>query len=187
MSHRFVTAGAVAAAMALGLGSVLLVAATAAAQAEQIAVVVNGEPITEAEIEGRLKFDRLVRHREPSRQEVVEELIDEKLKLRTARQSGIDVTDADVDGTYAAMAKRMNLTPEQLTGALAHAGVDTATLRHRIRADIAWQRFVRMSRNPTPLHDDPPLREQRDMAPFSQGLEDPAPRKKKADGPSWRE
>jgi peptidyl-prolyl cis-trans isomerase SurA len=41
------------------------------------------------------------------------------------------------------MARRMRLTPEQLTGALNHAGVDAQTLKARIKADIAWQQIVR--------------------------------------------
>jgi peptidyl-prolyl cis-trans isomerase SurA len=41
------------------------------------------------------------------------------------------------------MSRRMHLTAEQLTQALAHAGVDAQTLKARIRADIAWQQIVR--------------------------------------------
>lgn len=124
-----------------------------------------------AEVAQRLKFDQLATHREPSRREVVEALIDEKLKLQAARQRGIDVTDSDVDRAYAAMAKRMKLTPEELTGALARAGVDAGTLKQRIRADIAWRQVARGS-----------------AAPSVPGLRDPlAPRQDKDDGPSWRE
>jgi peptidyl-prolyl cis-trans isomerase SurA len=41
------------------------------------------------------------------------------------------------------MSRRMHLTADQLTGALAHAGIDAATLKARIRADISWQQIVR--------------------------------------------
>ena len=41
------------------------------------------------------------------------------------------------------MASRMRLTPEQLTQQLARSGVNPATLKHRIRADIAWPQLVR--------------------------------------------
>jgi peptidyl-prolyl cis-trans isomerase SurA len=142
---RAVAARAIVAAT-LALGSVLLVAATptvASAQGEEIVAVVDGEPITAADVERRRKFDQLATHREPSRKEVIEELIAEKRKLREAQRSGIDVTDSDVENAYAHMAKRMNLTPEQLTAALAHAGIDPATLRHRIRADVAWMQYRR--------------------------------------------
>jgi parvulin-like peptidyl-prolyl isomerase len=189
MSQRVATVRAIAGAT-LVLGSLFILAATtgvAVAQGEEI--IVNGEPITAADIERRLKFDQLSTHREPSRREVIEELTEEELKLQAAQRSGTDVADSDVDAAYAAMAKRMNLTPEQLTGALAHAGVDAVTLKQRIRADIAWRQYTRGSGSPMHLRDGTSLRERRDTAPFSKGLNDggPSPRKKKDDGPSWRE
>ena len=54
------------------------------------------------DVEQRLKFDQLAMHREPSRQEVIEELIAEKRKLNIARRSGVDVPDSDVGAAYAA-------------------------------------------------------------------------------------
>jgi hypothetical protein len=79
----------------------------------------------------------------------------------------------------------MKLTPEQLTGALARAGVDAATLKHRIRADIAWRQIVRSGvRVP---NDAASFREQRDTAPFSGVVNEGPPKRKKDDGPSWRE
>jgi peptidyl-prolyl cis-trans isomerase SurA len=188
MSHTVTTMGArtarAIAAATLVLGSVFIVAATtraAVAAAEQIRVLVNGEPITEDDVTQRLKFNQLSAHREFTPREVVEELTDEKLKLQRARRLGIDVTDADVDEAYANMARRMKLTAEQLTAALAHAGVDAATLKHRIRADIAWQQYVRGAGSPIHL---PSLRDQRDTAPR---LKDDPPRRKNDDGPTWRE
>src|SRR5947209_296973 len=41
------------------------------------------------------------------------------------------------------MASRMRLTAEQLTQQLAKSGVNVATLKARIRADIAWPQLVR--------------------------------------------
>jgi hypothetical protein len=187
---RALTTRAIAGAT-LVLGLLFILAATtgvAVAQGDEIAVIVNGAPITAADIERRLKFDQLSTHRQPSRREVVDELIEEKQKLQAAQRSGIDVADSDVDVAYTAMAKRMKLTPEQLTGALEHAGADAVTLKQRIRADIAWQQLTRGSTSPISLHGGPSLREQRDTAPFSKGLNDgPSPGNKKDDGPSWRE
>jgi peptidyl-prolyl cis-trans isomerase SurA len=178
MAHKITTLGTVAmraiAGVTLALGSVFMLATTTGtvvAEVEQIVAEVNGEPITASDVERRLKFDELSTHRQPSRREVIAELIAEKRKLYDARLSGIDVTDSDVDTAYANMARRMKLTAEQLTAALAHAGVDAGTLKQRIRADIAWQHYTR--RSPAPIV--PSLRDP------------PAPRKKKDDGPSWRE
>jgi len=113
------------------------------ALAQHVAVIVNGAPITTYDIEQRTKFNTLSTHKTPGRQEVIEELIDEKLKVQAGQRYKLEVSDGDVDNAFANMAKRMHLTSEQLTGALAHAGVDAQTLKARIKADIAWQQIVR--------------------------------------------
>jgi peptidyl-prolyl cis-trans isomerase SurA len=41
------------------------------------------------------------------------------------------------------MASRMRITPDQLTEQLAKSGVNTATLKARIKADITWSQLVR--------------------------------------------
>ncbi len=113
------------------------------ALAQQVVVIVNGAPITTYDIEQRTKFNTLSAHKTPSRQEVIEELIDEKLKVQAGERYKLEVSDGDVDNAYGNMARRMHLTSEQLTGALSHAGVDAGTLKARIKADIAWQQIVR--------------------------------------------
>ena len=79
----------------------------------------------------------------PARQDVIDELINEKLKVREAKRFGLEVTNAEVDSALATMAGRMRLTPELLTQQLAKSGINIATLKHRIRADIAWPQIVR--------------------------------------------
>jgi peptidyl-prolyl cis-trans isomerase SurA len=118
-----------------------IVSATIAG-AQQIVLIVNGEPITALDIEQRSKLNQLSQ-KAPSRQEVIEDLITEKLKVREAKRLGLEVSAADVDNGFAAMASRMRLTPEQLTAQLARSGINVATLKHRIRADIAWPQLVR--------------------------------------------
>jgi peptidyl-prolyl cis-trans isomerase SurA len=130
----------VAAAFALALAAAGL---ARPALAQQVAVIVNGSPITTYDIEQRTKFNTLSTHKAPGRQEVIEELIDEKLKVQAGERYKLEIGDGDVDNAYASMAKRMRLTAEQLTGALTHAGVDPGTLKARIKADIAWQQIVR--------------------------------------------
>src|ERR1700749_2896176 len=62
---------------------VILSAFTAApAHAQAVAVMVNGEPITDYDIEQRSKLDFLSTHKQPARQDVVNELIDDKVKIK---------------------------------------------------------------------------------------------------------
>jgi peptidyl-prolyl cis-trans isomerase SurA len=127
---------------AFGL-ALALVVLPCAALAQQVAVTVNGAPITTYDIEQRTRFKTLSTHKTPARQEIIEELIDDKLKVQVLQSYRLEVTDTEVDTAYANMAKGMRLAPEQLTEALAHAGVDAQTLKASIRAGIAWQQIIR--------------------------------------------
>jgi peptidyl-prolyl cis-trans isomerase SurA len=126
------------------LAAILLVAAAAApARAQNVVVIVNGDPITALDIEQRTKFIHLSTQKTPTRQAVLDELIDEKLKLKEAKRWGIEVPDSEVDSTYASMGSRMRLTADQLSQSLAKSGVTPLTLKARIKADLAWQSLVR--------------------------------------------
>jgi peptidyl-prolyl cis-trans isomerase SurA len=113
------------------------------AHAQNVVVMVNGEPITALDIEHRTKFTQLSTQKTPSRQDVVNDLIDEKLKVKEAKRWGIEVADSEVETTYASMGARMRLTAEQLTQSLAKSGIGANTLKSRIKADLAWQQLVR--------------------------------------------
>jgi peptidyl-prolyl cis-trans isomerase SurA len=113
------------------------------AAAQQVVVIVNGAPITTYDVEQRIRFDTLASHKAPSRQDVIQELIDEKLKIQVGRKYKLEVEDSQVETAYANMASRMHLSPTQLTEALAHQNIDAQTLKAKIRADIAWQQIVR--------------------------------------------
>jgi peptidyl-prolyl cis-trans isomerase SurA len=126
------------------IGAMLLAAATASpALAQQVLVMVNGEPITAIDVEQRTKFTVLSTQKKPSHEAVLNELIDEKLKVKEAKRWGIDIPDSEVDTTYSSMAGRMRQSAEQLTQNLAKSGISPNTLKVRIKADLAWQALVR--------------------------------------------
>ncbi len=111
--------------------------------AQQVVLIVNGDVITNYDIEQRTKFIMLSTHKQTTRDEVIEDLINEKLKTQSGRKYKVEVTDKDIDQSYAGMARNMHLTPEQLTQALAQGGVEPSTLKSRIKADIVWQQIIR--------------------------------------------
>src|SRR3954454_12900264 len=86
--------------------------------AQTVAVMVNGEPITNYDIEQRSKLTTLSTHKTPSRQEVIEDLINEKVKIKEAKKFGVDPTASDIEGAFTQMSSRMRITPEQLTKSL---------------------------------------------------------------------
>jgi peptidyl-prolyl cis-trans isomerase SurA len=114
-----------------------------AARAQQVVVIVNGEPITALDIEQRSKLTQLSTHKAPTRQEVLDELINEKLKVREAKKFGLEISASEVDTAYATMASRMRVTADQLTEQLAKSGIHVATLKARIKADLTWPQLVR--------------------------------------------
>ncbi len=129
-----------------GLTAALLVTAVLAAPAAAQDIVVDDETITAHDIDQRTRFDLLATHKTPSRQQVIDELHRETLALHAARRrpGDVNVSDAAVEQAYAKMAARMRLTPAQLTAALANQGIGTATLKRRIRADLARQQLLRL-------------------------------------------
>jgi len=105
--------------------------------------MVNGESITDYDIEQRSKLDFISTHKQPARQEVINELIDEKVKIKEAKKYGVDPSSADIEQSYAAMSTRMRITPEQLTKSLESQGIRSDTLKARIKADMVWTSLVR--------------------------------------------
>ena len=75
--------------------------------AQTIACMVTGEPITSLDVEQRTKLNFLTTRKHMPKQEVLDELINEKVKLREAKRFGVDPSGSDVDGAYANMSQRM--------------------------------------------------------------------------------
>jgi peptidyl-prolyl cis-trans isomerase SurA len=121
----------------------LLIACTSPLHAQTVAVMVNGEPITQYDIEQRSKLTFLTTHKPADRQQVINELIDEKVKIKEGKKYGVDPTASDIDQSYAAMSSRMRITPEQLTQSLEAQGIRPDTLKSRMKAEMVWTSLVR--------------------------------------------
>ena len=122
---------------------ILLLGCGAPAQAQSVAVMVNGEPITNYDIEQRMKLVFLTTHKPAVRQDVINELIDEKVKIKEGKKFGVDPTSSDIDQSYAAMSSRMRITPDQLTKSLESQGIRPDTLKSRMKAEMVWTSLVR--------------------------------------------
>ena len=112
-------------------------------RAQSVACMVNGEPITTLDIEQRTKLNFLTTRKKLPRQEVLDELTNEKVKLKEAKRFGVDPSASDVDQAYAGMSQRMRLSPEQLTKSLESQGVRPETLKARLKAEMVWGSLVR--------------------------------------------
>jgi peptidyl-prolyl cis-trans isomerase SurA len=145
MRHLFLAAACLAVAMT----------ASSRALAQPVALVVNGEAITDDDIEQRTKFNQLANHKDLSRREIIAELIDDRLKVQAARSHKVDITNKDVDAQYADMAKRLHMTADGLTQTLGQNGVDAKSLKAKLLADLSWQIVIRGR-----LASRPPVSEQ---------------------------
>jgi peptidyl-prolyl cis-trans isomerase SurA len=112
-------------------------------QAQSVVVMVNGEPITSLDVEQRTKLNFLTTRKQMPRQEVIEELINEKVKIKEAKRFGVDPGVSDMDQAFAGMAQRMRLSPDQLTKSLESQGVRPETLKARLKAEMVWGSLVR--------------------------------------------
>jgi peptidyl-prolyl cis-trans isomerase SurA len=123
--------------------ALILMAAGSPLQAQTVAVMVNGEPITNYDIEQRGKLNFLTTRKPAVRQEVINELIDEKVKIKEGKKYGVDPSSSDIDQSYAAMGARMRLAPDQLTKSLESQGIRPETLKARLKAEMVWSSLIR--------------------------------------------
>jgi peptidyl-prolyl cis-trans isomerase SurA len=123
----------------------ILAVALSGAVAQQVLMLVNGDPITAFDVEQRTRFLQLAGNKTPARKEVIDELIDEKLKLQLTRRfdfSSVNL-DAEVDNSIANMARRARQNPKEFAAQLAASGVQIGTLKSRIKAELIWTQVIR--------------------------------------------
>jgi peptidyl-prolyl cis-trans isomerase SurA len=114
-----------------------------AAQAQGVVVLVSGDPITEFDIEQRTKLMTLSGQKGVTRQHVIDELINEKLKIQLLKRYAIPDIDKDVDNAMTNMARRMRQSPREFLDQLAKQGVQAETLKSRMKADLVWNQIIR--------------------------------------------
>jgi peptidyl-prolyl cis-trans isomerase SurA len=109
----------------------------------QVVVIANGSPITELDIAQRSKLLSEMTHKTLSRQEVIDELINDRIKISKAKSYGFELPDKEIDEAYQGMATRQHLSAAQFDQLLQRSGILPATLKARIRAELTWSQLVR--------------------------------------------
>jgi len=125
------------------LAAASMLAVPAIGHSQEVVVLVDGEPITSLDIEQRTKFIQMSANKTPSRQEVLDGLIDEILEIREAKRFSIDVPNSEVDTAFSNVGSRMGVDSQKLTQILAKGGAGEGTLKHRLRAELAWTALIR--------------------------------------------
>lgn len=125
------------------LAAMLAVLCLALPANAQVVVVANGSPITELDIQQRSKLMTASTHKTPSRQDVINELIDDRLKISRAKFYGFEVGEAEIENAFQEMAARQHATPQQFAQVLERAGISPSALKARMRAQLTWTQLVR--------------------------------------------
>jgi peptidyl-prolyl cis-trans isomerase SurA len=106
-----------------------------------IPVVVNDRPITRFDITQRAHLMQ-ISGAKGDEKAAMEDLIEESLELEEAARVGLKVAQGQVDAAYASIAQNLKLSATDLTNALAGEGIEAATLKRRLLAQITWQQLV---------------------------------------------
>lgn len=109
----------------------------------QVVLTVSGNPITAYDIEQRAKLQQLFTGKPKSRQETIDELIDDWLKINSAKRFNFEVTESEVENSFANVARNVGVSATQFTEQLKGRGVNPNTLKFRLKADLTWGQIVR--------------------------------------------
>ncbi|HET9616961.1 MAG TPA: SurA N-terminal domain-containing protein [Pseudolabrys sp.] len=113
------------------------------AASAQVVVVANGSPITELDIAQRTKLIATSTRKTPSRQDVIQELIDDRIKIAKAKVYGMEVSDAEVNSSFETMAQRQHMNTQQFSQVLERSGILPQTVKARVRAQLTWNQLIR--------------------------------------------
>lgn len=135
-------------------GGLTLPSATAPAAgnrtADYIAALVNSEPVTNHEVRQRLRqveqniAQRGITNAPPRAvllRQVLEQLINERAQLHLARESGLRVSDAEIDQAEQNIAAQNSLSQEEFRRRLRSEGYDLNRFRDELRQQLLLQRL----------------------------------------------
>ena len=109
--------------------------------------IVNGEVITETDIDHRLalilasnQVELPPEEVQRVRAQVLRNLIDETLQIQAAAQDEITVEESEIQQYFTRVAQGFNQTPESLAEYLRSIGSSERSLKRQIRGEISWTR-----------------------------------------------
>jgi len=117
---------------------------------DRIVVIVNDDVITASELASRLSETKqqlaLEKIKVPPddilRKQLLDRMVLERLELQLATQTGIHVTDADVDRAFETLAQRNKLSVEDFRKAMTSNGMDVKAFRDQLRDQITIQQLL---------------------------------------------
>ncbi|MDF3033918.1 MAG: hypothetical protein K0R76_872 [Alphaproteobacteria bacterium] len=131
-------------------GFSLGVASEAAVASTRIVVIVNKDAITAADVEERIRLLNLSAGKpvttpvpDDMRKQIIQGMVDEALQLQVAKSKKIKVTDAEVEKSLEGLAKDNKMSLDAMVTMLKSNGISKQTMLTRLKAQIAWGRYIR--------------------------------------------
>jgi peptidyl-prolyl cis-trans isomerase SurA len=125
------------------LATVVAFGSAGRARAQEVVVMVDGQPITQLDIDHRAKFIEMSTRKAPARQEVINSLIDEILEIREGKRFSVDPGAADVNDQFNTVAHNMGVDGEKLEQMLTSGGASPDTLKQKLKAQMIWGNLIR--------------------------------------------
>jgi len=117
--------------------------------------LVNGEVITETDVEQRLALVVLANggkvsdeERDRLRLQVLRNLIDETLQIQEAAAKDIKISPQELNENYARVASNFKYSPEGFSKYLASQGSSERSIKRQIEGEVAWNRLLRREVQP---------------------------------------
>jgi len=140
--------------------------AAPAENANRIVAVVNGDVVTENEVQSRARLFALNIGLQPAgdlltriRPQILRQLIEERLRLQDIQRRRIPVGDDEVAQAIGDIEKRNGLPEGGLRAQLRTAGVEPRVLYDQVRSQIGWSRLIRAMLGPQAEPSEEAVRE----------------------------
>lgn len=122
----------------------------ASALSTRLIVIVNKDAITAADVEERVRLINLSAGRPVTtpipnemRKQIIQGMVDEILQLQAAKSKKIKIEDADVEKSLENLAKDNKMSLDAMVKMLQSNGISKQTMLTRLRAQMAWGRYIR--------------------------------------------
>lgn len=115
---------------------------TVSQKGTNIKALVDGQPITNYDVQKRAAFLGLRRVGGNRTEKALEEMVEQLIKVREAALRGTLANDAEVDAAYANFAKSNRMSASQLGKVLSQSGVTIAHFKDFVRGQMSWSRTV---------------------------------------------
>lgn len=110
-------------------------------EAQVIIATVNGDPITDIDVEERMKLLRAM-HLPASHDDALNSMIDDQLKTEVTAKFKIDASDTQIGEQIAREAARMKVAPQAMLAAIENAGVSESNIKDHFAADYKFSLLV---------------------------------------------